>query len=101
VSWQPCVLPAGITGATLVCEYCPICNRSHWKPQTVDLNGVQVCTHSEAWRHECEVRWALRLPDKARKPRISKLDYLNGIEKERGTEARTKLRNEMVRRYKK
>ncbi len=61
---------------------------------------MQVCTHSEAWRHECEVRWALRLPDKARKPRITKRDYLDGIEKERGTEARTKLRNEMVRRYK-
>lgn len=42
----------------------------------------------------------MRLPDKARKPRISKLDYLNGIEKERGTEARAKLRNEMLRRYK-
>lgn len=42
----------------------------------------------------------MRLPDKARKPRISKLDYLNGIEKERGTEARAALRNEMVRRYK-
>jgi len=41
------------------------------------------------------------LPDKARKPRITKLDYLNGIEKERGLEARTKLRNEMIRRYKK
>jgi hypothetical protein len=45
------------------------------------------------------VRWALRLPDKARKPRISKLDYLNGVEQQRGTEERTKLRNEMVRRY--
>jgi len=85
----------------LAAEYCPICNSSHWAPQTVELDGVQVCTHSEAWRHECEVRYALKLPDKARKPRISKLDYLNGIEKERGTEARTKLRNEMVRRYKK
>lgn len=62
---------------------------------------MQVCTHSKEWQFECEVRFALALPDKARKPRISKLDYLNGIEKERGTEARTKLRNEMVRRYKK
>ncbi len=85
----------------MVCEHCPICNRSHWKPETVELGGVQVCTYGEEWRHECEVRWALRLPDKARKPRITKRDYLDGIEKERGTEARTKLRNEMVRRYKK
>lgn len=81
-------------------EYCPICNREHWQPRQVELGGQLVCTHSEAWRHECEVRWALKLPDKARKPRISKLDYLNGIEKERGTEARAKLRNEMLRRYK-
>jgi hypothetical protein len=66
----------------------------------VVVDGVEVCTYSEAWRFECEVRWAMRLPDKARKPRISKLDYLNGIEKERGTEARAKLRNEMLRRYK-
>lgn len=65
------------------------------------VNGVETCTYSEAWRHECEVRWALRLPDKARKPRITKLDYLNKVEDQRGTEARTKLRNEMVRRYKK
>jgi hypothetical protein len=42
----------------------------------------------------------MALPDKARKPRITKLDYLNMVEKERGTEARFKLRNEMVRRYK-
>lgn len=43
----------------------------------------------------------MRLPDKARKPRISKLDYLNGVEKERGSEARFKLREDMIRRYKK
>jgi hypothetical protein len=65
------------------------------------VDGVELCTYSEAWRFECEVRWALKLPDKARKPRITKLDYLNGVEQQRGTEARTKLRNEMIRRYKK
>lgn len=80
--------------------FCPICNSVHWPSRTVIVDGVEVCTYSEAWRFECEVRWAMRLPDKARKPRISKLDYLNGIEKERGTEARAKLRNEMLRRYK-
>jgi hypothetical protein len=85
----------------LACEHCPICDREHWKPRTVELNGQLVCTHGEEWRHECEVRWALKLPDKARKPRISKLDYLNGIEKERGSEARFKLRQDMLRRYKK
>ena len=82
-------------------EHCPICNSHHWQPRTVFVDGVEVCTYSEAWRHECEVRWALKLPDKARKPRITKLDYLNGVEKERGSEARFKLREDMIRRYKK
>lgn len=84
----------------MACEHCPICNREHWQPRTVELSGQLVCTHSEAWRHECEVRWALKLPDKARKPRITKLDYLNGVEQQRGSVERTKLRNEMLRRYK-
>jgi hypothetical protein len=66
----------------------------------VVLDGRTVCTWSEEWRHECEIRYALKLPDKARKPRITKLDYLNGVEKERGSEARFKLRQDMLRRYK-
>lgn len=82
-------------------KHCPECNREHWEPRTVEVDGNQVCTYSETWRHECEVRWALRLPDKARRPRITKLDYLNGVEKERGSEARFKLRESMIRRYKK
>ena len=82
-------------------KHCPECNREHWEPRTVEVDGKLVCTHSQAWRHECEVRWALKLPDKARKPRITKLDYLNGVEKERGSEARFKLREDMIRGYKK
>lgn len=85
----------------MACEHCEICGRKHWNPRTVELEGQLVCTHSEAWRHECEIRWAMKLPDKTRRPRISKLDYLNGIEKERGSEARFKLRQDMLRRYKK
>jgi len=84
-----------------VIAHCPKCNRSHWKPATVEVNGEVVCTHSEAWRFECEVRWALGLPNKARKPKKSKLDYLNLVEKERGAEARFRLREEMVKRYQK
>lgn len=42
----------------------------------------------------------MKLPDKARKPRITKLDYLNGVEQQRGSVERTKLRSEMIRRYK-
>lgn len=67
----------------------------------VQIAGHETCTWSDAWRHECEVRYALKLPDRARKPRITKLDYLDGVEHQRGTEARAKLRNEMIKRYKK
>jgi hypothetical protein len=56
----------------------------HPYTEPVILNGQTVCTWSEEWRHECEVRWAMKLPDKARKPRITKLDYLNGVEQQRG-----------------
>lgn len=63
------------------------------------VEGVELCTHSEAWRFECEVRWALKLPDKARPPQITKRDYLNGVEKKRGSEARFKLREAMIKRY--
>lgn len=64
------------------------------------VDGVELCTHSEAWRRECEVRWAMRLPDKVRKPKVSKLDYLGLVEQQRGYDERMKLREEMVRRYK-
>jgi hypothetical protein len=43
----------------------------------------------------------MSLPDKATKRQISKVMYLNKIEDERGKEERMKLREEMVRRYKK
>ena len=80
---------------------CHLCGRSHKSSEPRLVNGRELCTYSEEWRFECEVRYALALPDKARKPRITKLDYLNGVEQQRGTAERTKLRNEMIRRYKK
>ena len=64
------------------------------------VDGNQVCTHSEAYRHDCEARWALKLPDKARKPKITKLQYLDSVEQQRGRDERQRLRNEMLRRYK-
>lgn len=64
------------------------------------VDGNQVCTHSEAYRHDCEARWALKLPDKARKPKITKLQYLDSVEQQRGKDERQRLRNEMLRRYK-
>jgi hypothetical protein len=81
-------------------EHCQHCDRPHWKPRTVLVDGVELCTHSEAWRFECEVRWALKLPDKARKPKVTKMQYLLSVEERRGIEGKTKLRNEMLRRYK-
>jgi hypothetical protein len=41
----------------------------------------------------------MRLPDKARKPKVTKLDYLVLVEKERGEPARKQLRSAMVARY--
>ena len=67
--------------------------------KAVTVDGKKVCTYSEAWRHECEIQHAMRLPDKARKPKITKLDYLVLVEKERGEPARKQLRTAMVARY--
>ena len=64
------------------------------------MDGKETCTYSEAWRHECEIQYALKLPDKARKPKVTKLDYLVLVEKERGEPARKQLRQAMVSRYK-
>ena len=66
----------------------------------VTVDGKETCTYSEAWRHECEIQYALKLPDKARKPKVTKLDYLVLVEKERGEPARKQLRQAMVSRYK-
>jgi len=66
----------------------------------VTVDGKETCTYSEAWRHECEIQYALKLPDKARKPKVTKLDYLVLVEKERGESARKQLRQAMVSRYK-
>lgn len=82
-------------------RFCEQCSRVHWEPKTVVVDGKELCTHSKAWQVECEIRYALMLPDKARKPRITKRDYLNTVEEKRGTEARLQLRAEMIRRYKK
>lgn len=65
------------------------------------VNGVELCTHSKAYQFECEIRYAMSLPDKATKRQISKVMYLNKIEDERGNDERMKLRAEMLRRYKK
>jgi hypothetical protein len=41
----------------------------------------------------------MRLPDKARRPKITKLTYLDMVEKERGYPTRKSMRDEMIKRY--
>ena len=79
---------------------CELCGGHHLPTKMVTVDGKETCTYSEAWRHECEIQYALKLPDKARKPKVTKLDYLVLVEKERGESARKQLRQAMVSRYK-
>ncbi len=78
---------------------CKLCSGHHLPAKVVTVDGKETCTYSEAWRHECEIQHAMRLPDKARKPKVTKLDYLVLVEKERGEPARKQLRSAMVARY--
>jgi hypothetical protein len=62
-------------------------------------------TWGEAWRHECEIRFALSLPDKSDHRRkgfagISKREYLNGVLAKRGQAAHDRLRDDMKARWK-
>ena len=79
---------------------CAMCGRSHLQASVVTVNGKQVCTYSEEWRQECEIRTVMQFPDRARKPKVSKLMYLDMVEKERGYPTRKAMRDEMVKRYK-
>ena len=79
---------------------CALCGRLHPAYGVVVVAGKEVCTYSEEWRQECEIRWVMRLPDRARKPKITKLMYLDMVEKERGYPTRQAMREEMVKRYK-
>ena len=80
-------------------DLCPLCGRYHLPAGVVTVNGKQVCTYSEEWRQECEIRTVMRFPDKARKPKVTKLMYLDMVEKERGYPTRKAMRDEMVKRY--
>ena len=78
---------------------CALCGRVHQAMGVVTLNGREVCTYSEEWKAECELRTVMRFPDKARKPKVTKLMYLDMVEKERGYPTRKAMRDEMVKRY--
>ena len=78
---------------------CPLCGRYHLQAGVVMVGGREVCTYSDEWKAECEIRYAMRLPDKARKPKITKVMYLDMVENNRGYPARKAMRDEMVKRY--
>lgn len=66
---------------------------------------MAIDTYSEEWRHECEARFALSLPDKSdgRKKgwkAISKREYLARVKDRRGQQAHDALREEMTRQWK-
>lgn len=48
---------------------CPQCDH----PRVRLLDGRQVCTYSQDWRHECEARAVLAMPDK-----LQRRQYLRG-----------------------
>lgn len=78
---------------------CALCGRLHPAYGVVMVNGKEVCTYSDEWKAECELRTVMRFPDKARKPKVTKLMYLDMVEKERGYPTRKAMRDEMVKRY--
>lgn len=67
--------------------------------------SLQPDTWSEAWRLECEARFALSLPDKSNNRKkgwkaVSKRQYLAGVREKRGQHGHDVLRAEMVRIWK-
>lgn len=62
-------------------------NACSWKPSLVTLaDGRQVASDSPEWRHECEARTILDMPNKQ-----VRLELLDKIEKRRGADARREL----------
>lgn len=67
--------------------------------------SLQPDTWSEAWRLECEARFALSLPDKSDNRKkgweaVSKRQYLAGVREKRGQHGHDVLRSEMIRLWK-
>lgn len=71
-------------------------------------NAVSACEidkTSEQWRHECEIRFALSLPDRSDHRRkgwkgIGKKEYLERVREKRGQAAYERLRGDMVKAWK-
>ena len=54
------------------------------------LDGTNVDSTSEAWRHECEARHIARMPLEARR------EYLEHVQKRRGESAAARLRDTLA-----
>lgn len=67
-------------------------NACSWKPSIVTLaDGRQVLNDSPEWRHECEARTILDMPNKQ-----VRLEFLDKIEKRRGANARRELEQSIM-----
>lgn len=70
-----------------------------------EKDSLQLDTWSEAWRLECEARFALSLPDTPDRRKkgwqaVSKRQYLAGVREKRGQQGHDVLRAEMLRIWK-
>ena len=68
-------------------------NACTWQPSMVTLlDGRQVLSDSEEWRAETEALYVLNLPTKE-----IRLNFLEAIEKRRGTKARKDLEERILK----
>lgn len=85
------------TDAGCVDTACHGCGQPHQNATIKTLpDGRRVVLQSEEWRHHCEVQWAMRLPDKARK-KTTKREYIEMVRQARGDDAADRLRRDMAR----
>jgi hypothetical protein len=82
---------------------CHGCGKRHDNAKLMQLpDGMLVGMQSDAWRHYCEVQWALRLPDRVgpRSKRWTKAMYINEVRAKRGDAAADRLRMDLIKAWK-
>jgi hypothetical protein len=82
---------------------CHACGKQHNNAMLKQLpDGTMVGLQSEAWRHYCEVQWALRLPDRVgpRSKKWTKAMYINEVRAKRGDAAADRLRMDLIKAWK-
>ena len=86
------------TGDGCVDIACHGCGQVHQNAMIKVLpDGRRVALHSDEWRHHCELLAVMRLPDKPRKNKMSKFEYLVLVRQKRGDDAADRLRRDMAR----